>query len=145
MKRHIVETLCDVCDGEGVKRPAKAESVTINGVGPAQLDLCEEHESQMLLPLLTLMVSRGVTEDGKSLKVKSPRVLELGVKDNRQHCEFCGKRLSAISMPGHVRTQHPDEVDEYMKKRGLEPQKCPTCGGTFYGSQALTMHQRRAH
>lgn len=136
----VIETLCDVCLDKGEKTTAKTIHVEIDGTGPAQLDLCEEHAAQFIQPLLEMVKSLGVTEAGRP--VTQPR--RRGGGDLR--CPDCGKQMkNQGSLNKHVEAQHPETYDSYMKRRGLDPQKCPQCGKTYYGSQAYHMHQARSH
>lgn len=121
---------CDACMQQGVNTEATTmEPIAMGKSGYLVLDLCKEHQEELVEPLRGLLLGEG-------------RSLPEGVTPHGHLCTDCGKTLnSAQGLKLHRSRMHnqQDNSEEFV---------CPECGKSDWanpGPQAVHMHRVRKH
>ncbi len=133
----VVTTWCDVHLYENNEYVA-AESRHIPVPGAVKtVDLCDEHDEQILGPVRKLYEDFGVKPDA------TPRA---SAKDGAR-CPVCGSsHTTNYGMRQHVRRRHPDKAAEVLDLHG-KGYPCTEDGCEFeaVAPQGLGAHLRQAH
>jgi len=122
-----VEVLCTRCHWEGEATLAKAIPITIDGA-KGDVDLCDECRAEIIVPLQQMMIG----EDPHRAKAT----------DKKQPVFSCfmgdGHTGGPNTLSSHMRTAHRVNI-------GKITDRCPLCGETITGAQALGQHTSNAH
>lgn len=128
---------CDACEVEGVDVPGSE-------VGPfdgRMVDLCPDHITALVTPLMDLVGDRGHAVDGKPphrRPRKAPQAAEhaapVSADPGMVACLLCDHVGTIGGMGGHLRRIHDATIGEVYGP------VCPVCGKTAAGT-----HVGRAH
>lgn len=141
MAREIV-AWCDVHLAEDERVPATTVTVTVDGAGPVEIDLCAEDRKRYVEPLVELLTAHGAAPTRGALAPARAaidgRAGKPTTRPRHLQCLWCPLDYSAQSgYLAHLRKVHgfdslPDAYGE----------QCPLCGQSF---TALGAHTVRAH
>ena len=60
MQEIRVTTTCDPCELAGRQRPGKPRRLALDGKRPRSVDLCDQCEGRLIIPVELLLAKRGV-------------------------------------------------------------------------------------
>lgn len=129
MAKEII-SWCDVDMLDDVKVPGRTVRVQIGLAQPVEVDLCEQHEKQLVEPLRELIEQHG-----------QPTA---AVDDLT--CPMCSKRYTKKeSLAKHIRAKHTEAAVEEPVATHVQRKQCPDCDASFDTPQGLGAHRSRAH
>lgn len=125
---------CSPCFAGEVRAPAKSVAIALDGSGVKMLDVCEQHERELIAPLREWLDSMGesVTHDALI-------------------CVICGKRYSSSeSLRKHTVRKHSNSSESTSPSAQLvdvseKTHECPDCGTRFETPQGCGAHRSRVH
>lgn len=137
MKEHLIRTWCDVCLGEDGTGRAEGSTHTVAVDGnKAEIDLCPDHESALLGPLLALAGVRGVP-----VKAIAPPAHSNGSRTYRTAaCPICDLEMTASGLANHVWHVHVGR-----ERPGYPDSTCPDCGRKFPDARSIGAHRSQTH
>lgn len=137
-KEVVVNAWCDahLGDSDGVVRvPGKPHTITVDDVGPLELDLCDEHVAALVRPLLDAVLAWGAPQSANLPGAQHEKT--------RHQCRICDKTAPSRSALGtHYRTEHDTTLDDV---EGTTTIRCTECGKGYGRVQGVMQHMRNAH
>lgn len=138
--------------------PGESFQIALNGAKPVEIDLCKEHEEELIAPLRELLGDLGQPVS------KSPQASTSGGSPKAPCSQpGCGKELSREGMRKHMMTQHGMErpaagdavrlVFGSVHGASVGIRECPECKAAgrspeeyqFDTPQGLGAHRRSVH
>ena len=138
MKELIVRAWCDACiaDDDTARAEGTTSKVSIDVLGPLELELCERHEKELLEPLRRLLAGHGSSPEPKNASRPAPPPSLPPMRD----CPLCRANVTQYALPTHIYSVHGGLHPDDPQPRQTGP--CPECGKAF---QQLANHRNRAH